>query len=77
MEATTVTSKGQVTVPREVRERVGLRPGDKVVFTVLSNGTVVMRPKRGSILELAGRLNAPNLPQIGIEEMTPGFGTKG
>jgi AbrB family looped-hinge helix DNA binding protein len=60
-EATTLTSKGQVTVPKEVRERVGLKPCDKVMFTVLSSGTVVMRPKRGSLVGMAGMLNRPDL----------------
>ncbi len=42
-DTTTMTAKGQVTVPREIRDRLGLKPGDKVAFTLLSNGTVVMR----------------------------------
>jgi AbrB family looped-hinge helix DNA binding protein len=74
MDPTTLTSKCQVTVPKEVRERVGLKPGDKVVFTVLSNGTIIMRPKRGSILDLVGLLNRPDQPHIRIEEMTPDLG---
>jgi AbrB family looped-hinge helix DNA binding protein len=74
MGATTLTSKGQVTVPKEVRERVGLKPGDKVMFTVLSNGTVVMRPKRGSIVGMAGMLYRPDLPRVGINQMTPDQG---
>ncbi|HWS73770.1 MAG TPA: AbrB/MazE/SpoVT family DNA-binding domain-containing protein [Quisquiliibacterium sp.] len=40
-----MTSKGQVTVPREIRDRLGLESGDKMAFTMLSDGTVVMRPK--------------------------------
>ncbi len=33
MSKTKVTSKGQVTIPKEVRERLGLRPGDEIEFT--------------------------------------------
>ena len=34
MEASTLTSKGQVTIPAEVRRRLGLKPGDRVAFVV-------------------------------------------
>ena len=37
MEATTVTSKGQVTIPKEVRQRLGIRKGTKVEFSVVED----------------------------------------
>jgi antitoxin PrlF len=40
--ATTVTSKGQVTVPQKVRERLGIVPGSKVEFELADDGRVVM-----------------------------------
>ena len=43
-EATTMTTKGQVTIPREIRERLGLQSGDKIAWSMLSDGTVVVRP---------------------------------
>jgi antitoxin PrlF len=39
----TLTSKGQITVPIDVRRRLGLRQGDRVAFDV-EDGTAVMRP---------------------------------
>ncbi len=42
--ATTMTSKGQVTIPKAVRERLGLRPGSKVEFRQSENGDVVISP---------------------------------
>jgi antitoxin PrlF len=42
----TVTSKGQITIPQEVRQRLGLKQGDQVVF-VTENGMTVMKPARG------------------------------
>lgn len=42
----TITSKGQVTIPQEVRQRLGLKQGDQVVF-VTENGMTVMKPARG------------------------------
>ncbi len=41
----TLTSKGQITIPQEVRQRLGLKQGDQVVF--VKNGMMVMKPVRG------------------------------
>lgn len=70
-DATTMTTKGQVTVPREIRERLGLKSGDKMTFTMLSDGTVVMRPKSRRLAELAGSLTRPGQPKVSIEDMNP------
>ena len=61
-DATTMTTKGQVTVPREIRDRLGLKSGDKMAFTMLSDGTVVMRPKTRRLADLAGSLTRPGQP---------------
>ena len=68
---TTMTSKGQVTVPREIRDRLGLKSGDKMTFTLLSDGTVVMRPKTRRLADLAGSLTRPDQPKVSIEDMNP------
>ncbi len=70
-EVTTLTSKGQVTVPREIRDRLGLKSGDKMAFTLLSDGTVVMRPKTRRLADLAGSLSRPGQPKVSIEDMNP------
>ena len=70
-EPTTMTSKGQVTVPREIRDRLGLKSGDKMAFTMLSDGTVVMRPKTRRLAELAGSLTRPGQPEVSVEDMSP------
>ena len=43
MKASTVTVKGQVTIPREIRHRLGVKPGDRVRFRELENGVVIER----------------------------------
>jgi antitoxin PrlF len=43
---THVTSKGQVTVPKSVRDYLGLKPGTAVTFERLPSGEVVLRPAR-------------------------------
>lgn len=40
-----ITVKGQATIPRAVREHLGLRPGDRVKFFMHPDGTVVLLPK--------------------------------
>jgi antitoxin PrlF len=71
MTETTLTSKGQVTVPREIRDRLGLESGDKLRFTMLSDGTVIMRAKTRRLIDLAGSLTRPGQPKVSIEQMNP------
>lgn len=55
--AATLTSKGQLTVPKAVRDALGLREGDRVVFRVLKGRAVVSRSP--ALLELAGAVPVP------------------
>ncbi len=51
---TTVTGKGQVTLPSAMRQALGLAPGDRVRFSRDADGRIVMAPrKRRSILDVA------------------------
>lgn len=70
-DATTMTTKGQVTVPREIRDRLELKAGDKMAFTMLSDGTVVMRPRTRRLAALAGSLTRPGQPKVAVEQMSP------
>ena len=42
--STTLTSKGQVTIPKAVRKRLGLKPGSKIDFRLNEAGEVVVKP---------------------------------
>jgi len=68
-EPTTMSIKGQVTIPRDVRERLGLQAGDKIAWSLLSNGTVVVRPKTRRLVDLVGMLTRPGQPGVTIDEM--------
>jgi len=57
MAISTLTSKGQTTIPLEVREALGLRPGMRIVFEI-SGSTAVLRPHAG-VMSLYGALKAP------------------
>ncbi len=63
--------KGQVTIPREVRERLGLRAGDKLAWSLLSNGTIVCRPKTRRLVDLVGILDKAAQPgaSVAVEAM--------
>lgn len=54
-----VTSKGQITIPLDIRRALRLRERDRVVFTTLPDGTVVMRAKTRSAADFAGTLPRP------------------
>lgn len=43
--SSTLSSKGQITVPLEIRNRLGIKEGDRVEF-VVDNGQTIMRPAR-------------------------------
>lgn len=43
-----ITTKGQVTIPAEIRERLGLLPNTEVEFTLAGNGVVLTKARRGT-----------------------------
>lgn len=68
MSTGTMTSKGQITVPKDVREALGLTPGTKVSFTRNEDGDYVLSTSRRTIGELRGRLVYRG-PAVSLEEM--------
>jgi AbrB family looped-hinge helix DNA binding protein len=69
MSESTITAKGQTTVPRQVRERLGAGPGTRLVWHFMPNGTLLVRAKTRSLLDLAGSLKAPEGKRVAIEDM--------
>jgi antitoxin component of MazEF toxin-antitoxin module len=68
-EPTTMCSKAQVTIPRDLCERLGLQAGDKIAWSLLSNGTVVVRPKTRRLVDLVGMLTRPGQPAVTVDAM--------
>lgn len=68
MASALVTSKGQVTIPIEIRKRFGIDTGVRVEFLENANGECVLRPKTGSIMDLYGIVKWQGTP-VTIEEM--------
>jgi antitoxin PrlF len=70
MAESTITAKGQTTVPAEVREQIHAAPGTRLVWTVTPDGTIVVRAKTKSILDLAGVLKPPKGKHVSVEQMS-------
>ena len=68
MPSATVTSKGQITIPVEVRRRLRLHAGAKVQFVRNDAGETVIRAKTGDIRNLFGCLKYDG-PPLTIDEM--------
>ena len=73
MASATVTSKGQITIPKDVRERLGLEAGDRVVFVVQSDRDVVLKPAKTDVRELHGMLYRKSRRSRSLEEMDEGI----
>lgn len=69
MAESTITAKGQTTVPAEIREQIHAAPGTRLVWTVTPDGSIVVRAKTKSILDLAGALKAPKGKHVSVEKM--------
>jgi len=71
MSESTVTAKGQTTVPAEVRARVNATAGTRLVWSVTPDGTIIVRAKSKSLLDMAGMLKAPAGKRVSIAAMNP------
>lgn len=68
MPAAKITSKGQITLPKEIRDALGLRAGDRVTFVVREDGTAVMYPRKGSLDQLFARVK-PEKQGVSLDDM--------
>ncbi len=68
MSAATITTKGQVTIPKEIRELLGVEPGDRVLFWRNPEGQIVVEPETVSLMSLHGMLKGLG-PTLSVEEM--------
>ncbi len=66
----TLTSKGQMTIPKEIRDGLGMKSGDRVSFTMMPDASVVMRLKIRSMTELAGTLYQEGRMPLPVEQLS-------
>lgn len=68
MPTSTVTSKGQITIPKALREALGLASGDRVAFRLRRDGVVEMVPETVDLLSLRGSVR-PEVRGVTVEAM--------
>ena len=64
----TITSKGQVTLPKPIRDRLQLEPGDKIEFLLDDDGRLRVEPVTASVTQLKGMVPRPGVP-LSLEQM--------
>lgn len=70
MITSTISSKGQITIPKKIRELLKAEISDKIVFIPLENGKVMISTKQNSATELFGILKHKRLAKpVSLEEM--------
>jgi AbrB family looped-hinge helix DNA binding protein len=68
MSFATVTSKGQTTIPKDVRAAANLKAGDRIHFTVLEDGTIIVRVKNRSVRDIS--FQPPGKKRVSIAQMS-------
>ena len=66
----TLTSKGQTTIPKEIRDSLNMKAGDRMTFTLMPDSTVVIRLKSKSLTDLAGKLHKKGRKVIPVEQLS-------
>jgi antitoxin PrlF len=66
----TVTSKGQTTIPKKIRDDLGMKAGDRITFTLMPDGVVLMRVKNKSVMTLAGSLRKRGRKALATEQLS-------
>ena len=63
----TLTSKGQMTIPKAIRDSLGMKAGDRMTFTLMPDGIVVLRVKRKRVSDLGGILHKKGRKAVPVE----------
>jgi antitoxin PrlF len=66
----TLTSKGQTTIPKDIRDSLGIKSGDRMTFTLMPDGTVLLRVKNKSVMNLAGSLRKKGRKPMPVEQLS-------
>jgi antitoxin PrlF len=68
-----LTSKGQITIPKEIRDAFMLNTGDKVEFIITKGGDTIFRPVTKKVDDLFGRLYKAGRKPVSLEKMDAGI----
>jgi len=69
MPTSTLTSKGQMVIPKTIRDRLKLEPGDRLDFIIQEDGDVLIRPVSEDVQTLKGLLHRPGRRAVSVEKM--------
>lgn len=69
MPTATMTSKGRTTIPKDIRDGLGLKAHDRLHFTLLPDGTVIMRAETRSLGDLHGALDKTGRAPLSVADM--------
>ena len=65
----TLTSKGQITLPKEIRDRLGLDAGSMLDFQILEDNTITARQVKPDARRIRGLLKSPHAIPLTVEQM--------
>jgi antitoxin PrlF len=66
--SSTITSKGQITLPKLIRDRLKVKPGDRVAFRERADGSIVVEAETVDLLELRGTIQ-PRVRGVSLADM--------
>ena len=69
----TLTSKGQITLPKEIRDRLGLDAGSMLDFQLLPDNTITARPVKPDARRIRGLLKSPHAAPLTVDQMDEGI----
>ena len=64
-----LSTRGRTTIPKEIRDQLGLRPGNRLYYTVHDDGSIVIQPANHDVRCLKGMFYKPGRKAVSIEEM--------
>ena len=76
MALATLTTKGQITIPKEIRESLQLHSGDKIDFFIKESGETVIRPISKKVDDVFCKLKSIQKKTVSIEEMNKAIQSK-
>ena len=69
MPISTLTSKGQVTIPKEVRDRLHLKTGSRLDFIFSTSGQVILKPVQSDFRSIRGIVHSKRKGPVSVKEM--------
>ena len=77
MATATLTTKGQLVIPKPVRDHLHVHPGDSLDFLVQENGDVLIRPAVEDVRQLRGALHKPGRLPVSLAAMREAIRRRG